>query len=53
MDAEFKRRRVAELPVGRMGTVDDVAHAAVFLADEASGFLTGQVIHASGGFVMA
>ena len=53
MDAEFKARRIAELPVGRMGTVDDVAGAAVFLAAEESGFLTGQIIHASGGFVMA
>ena len=53
MDAGFKRRRVAELPAGRMGTVDDVAHVALFLADEASSFLTGQVVHASGGLVMA
>jgi NAD(P)-dependent dehydrogenase (short-subunit alcohol dehydrogenase family) len=35
-----------------MGTVEDVAEVAVFLASEASGFLTGQVIHASGGLVV-
>jgi 3-oxoacyl-[acyl-carrier protein] reductase len=52
MTPEFKARRVQELPVRRMGTVEDVARVAVFLASEASGFLTGQIIHASGGLVM-
>ncbi|MBI4608623.1 MAG: 3-oxoacyl-ACP reductase FabG [Candidatus Rokubacteria bacterium] len=52
MTEEFKARRIQALPVRRMGTVEDVAHVAVFLASEASGFLTGQVIHASGGLVM-
>jgi len=52
MTPEFKARRIQELPVRRMGSVEDVAHVAVFLASEASGFLTGQVIHASGGLVM-
>ena len=52
MTAEFKAQRIRELPVGRMGTVEDVAEVAVFLASEASGFLTGQVIHASGGLVV-
>jgi NAD(P)-dependent dehydrogenase (short-subunit alcohol dehydrogenase family) len=49
---EFKAQRIRELPVGRMGTVEDVAEVAVFLASETSGFLTGQVIHASGGLVV-
>jgi 3-oxoacyl-[acyl-carrier protein] reductase len=52
MTPEFKARRIRELPVHRMGTVDDVAHVAVFLASAASGFLTGQIIHASGGLVI-
>jgi 3-oxoacyl-[acyl-carrier protein] reductase len=52
MTPEFKTRRIQELPVRRMGTVDDVARVAVFLASEASGFLTGQIIHASGGLVI-
>ena len=43
-------RFVQEIPVGRMGTVDDVAQAALWLADEkASGFVNGQVIDLSGG----
>jgi 3-oxoacyl-[acyl-carrier protein] reductase len=52
MTPEFKARRIQELPVRRMGTVEDVAHVAVFLASERSGFLTGQILHASGGLVM-
>jgi 3-oxoacyl-[acyl-carrier protein] reductase len=39
----------AELPVRRIGTVGDVAAACLYLASEASGFVTGQVIHVNGG----
>jgi NAD(P)-dependent dehydrogenase (short-subunit alcohol dehydrogenase family) len=40
----------AAIPVGRMGTVDDVAEAALWLADEnASGFVNGQLIDLAGG----
>jgi NAD(P)-dependent dehydrogenase (short-subunit alcohol dehydrogenase family) len=41
------------LPVRRLGDVEDVAYCAVFLAAEAAGYLTGQVLHPSGGWVMA
>jgi 3-oxoacyl-[acyl-carrier protein] reductase len=52
MTPEFKARRIKELPAGRMGSVEDVAHVVRFLASEESGFLTGQVLHPSGGLVM-
>ncbi len=52
MTPEYRARRVAELPVRRLGGVDDVAHCAVFLAAEEAGYLTGQVLHPSGGWVM-
>jgi hypothetical protein len=35
------------------GDVDDVAYCAVFRAAEAAGYLTGQVLHPSDGWVMA
>jgi len=41
-----------ETPVGRIGTVEDVAHAVAFLADENSSFITGQVLTTDGGFVV-
>jgi 2-hydroxycyclohexanecarboxyl-CoA dehydrogenase len=40
------------IPLGRLGTPDDIAAAAVFLASEAAGFITGQVIGVNGGSVL-
>ncbi|MCX7385006.1 MAG: SDR family NAD(P)-dependent oxidoreductase [Alphaproteobacteria bacterium] len=37
------------IPVQRLGTPGDVAHAAMFLADDASGFITGQTLFVCGG----
>ena len=46
-------RSVADsTPLGRWGTPDDVAGAAVFLASPAAGFITGQTINIGGGVVM-
>ncbi len=41
-----------KIPMGRMGTPDDIANAAVFLASELSGYITGQVVTVDGGMVM-
>ena len=40
---------VATIPVGRAGTADDVARAAVFLASEFDGFITGATLDINGG----
>jgi len=37
------------IPLGRFGTVDDVAEAVIFLASPDAGYITGQVIHVNGG----
>jgi 3-oxoacyl-[acyl-carrier protein] reductase len=37
------------IPLGRFGTVEDVANAVIFLASPDSGYITGQVIHVNGG----
>lgn len=45
-----KRRRVIEsVPVRRVGTTDDVAHAVAFFLDPASGYITGQTLFVCGG----
>lgn len=41
-----------ETPVGRLGTPEDVAAAAVFLAGDDARFITGQVLGVNGGFVV-
>jgi NAD(P)-dependent dehydrogenase (short-subunit alcohol dehydrogenase family) len=41
-----------QIPMGRGATPDDIANAAVFLASDISGYVTGQVLHVSGGSVL-
>jgi 2-hydroxycyclohexanecarboxyl-CoA dehydrogenase len=40
------------VPLKRVGTSEDVAPMVVFLASDAAGFITGQVISVSGGLTM-
>ena len=37
------------IPMGRMGTPEDVAHTVTFLVSKEAGYITGQVIHVNGG----
>lgn len=41
--------REKNTPLGRPGTPEDIAHAAVFLASKAAGYITGQVLYVDGG----
>ena len=43
---------VKYIPMGRMGVAEDLAGTAVFLASDASTFITGQTIHVNGGMLM-
>lgn len=51
MTPEYRTRRLAELPLRRFGSVEDVAYCAVVLAADEAGYLTGQILHPSGGWV--
>jgi 3-oxoacyl-[acyl-carrier protein] reductase len=51
-NSDFKQEVVNMTPLGRWGTPDDVAAAAVFLASDDAAFLTGQTIAVNGGVVM-
>lgn len=50
LSEEEIKQIIDETPVGRIGTGDDVAALAVFLADEKASFITGQVISVDGGY---
>ena len=47
--SEFERQLVGMTPLGRIGTPSDIARIATFLASDDSGWLTGEIILASGG----
>ncbi len=47
-----KSEMLKAIPLGRFGTVEDVANAVVFLASPLAGYITGQVIHVNGGMYM-
>ncbi len=50
MDFEdFQKAAAGQIPVRRVGRPEDVAHTASFLASEAAGFVSGQVIYVAGG----
>jgi NAD(P)-dependent dehydrogenase (short-subunit alcohol dehydrogenase family) len=40
---------VRRIPAGRLGTAEDVAHLAAWLASEEAAFITGQAINVTGG----
>jgi 3-oxoacyl-[acyl-carrier protein] reductase len=54
-DALNEKQREAILtrvPAGRLGTVEDVAAAAVYLASNEAAYVTGQTLHVNGGMAM-
>ncbi len=50
---EVKDAMIARIPLGRMGTDEEVAAAIVFLASDEAGYITGHVLDINGGMYMA
>jgi len=48
---EARQRRVARIPMGRFGEVDEVARAALFLASDDAAFITGHTLAVDGGYL--
>ncbi len=48
-DPELAEKYVALIPLGRLAQVEDIVGPAIFLASDASGFITGQTIFVDGG----
>lgn len=48
-DEEFKKGTLAKVPLGRVGMPEDIGNVALFLASDASGYVTGHALVADGG----
>lgn len=51
-DSDRTRAIIDSVPVGRLGTPDDIAHVTRFFLDEQTSFVTGQVLYACGGLTV-
>jgi 3-oxoacyl-[acyl-carrier protein] reductase len=49
---KLKTEMINHIPLGRLGNVEDVAQAAVYLASDLSGYITGHVLQVDGGMNM-
>ena len=49
---KVKQELSAQIPMERLGSADDIAHAVLFLAMERSAYITGQVLGVNGGMYM-
>jgi 3-oxoacyl-[acyl-carrier protein] reductase len=49
---EQKSKLLGAIPAGRMGTSDEIASAAVYLASDEASYVTGQTLHVNGGMAM-
>jgi 3-oxoacyl-[acyl-carrier protein] reductase len=52
MPEEVSKQFLAQVPLGRYGRVEDIVFAVLSLCSRYAGYVTGQVLHVSGGFYM-
>ncbi len=52
MNAEYREKILAQIPLGRLGNVQEVAEIACFMLSDAARYITGQVIQPDGGLAM-
>jgi 3-oxoacyl-[acyl-carrier protein] reductase len=52
MSEKAREMMISQIPLGRVGTPEDIAAAVVFLASDQAAYITGQVIHVNGGMYM-
>ncbi|MGB6384091.1 MAG: 3-oxoacyl-[acyl-carrier-protein] reductase [Terriglobales bacterium] len=52
LSEEFKQNAVKQIPLGRVGSPEDVAAAVRFLASEEASYITGHVLNVNGGLLM-
>ena len=52
LPADQRESLISQIPLGRLGDVDDIASAAVFLASPQAAYITGETLHVNGGMHM-
>jgi 3-oxoacyl-[acyl-carrier protein] reductase len=52
LGGEFKQNAVKQIPLGRVGSPEDVANAVAYLASEEASYITGHVLNVNGGLLM-
>ncbi len=52
LDANQRAMLIGQIPLGRLGAVEDVAGAVAFLASPAAAYITGATLHVNGGMLM-
>ena len=52
MNAEYREKIISQIPLGRLGNVQEVAEIACFLLSDSARYITGQVIQPDGGLAM-
>ena len=50
---EYKNQLINKIPLGKLGSPNDIANAVAFLASENAGYITGETLHINGGMLMA
>jgi 3-oxoacyl-[acyl-carrier protein] reductase len=53
LSAEQQQALTGQIPLGRLGAPEDIAHAVAYLASDQAGYVTGQELHVNGGMFMA
>jgi len=52
LDDSQREGMLGQVPLGRLGDVQDIADAVAFLASDSAGYITGETLHVNGGMLM-
>jgi 3-oxoacyl-[acyl-carrier protein] reductase len=53
LNEEQRKTLTAQVPMARLGSIDDIAAAVLFLCGPGAGYITGETLHVNGGMYMA
>jgi 3-oxoacyl-[acyl-carrier protein] reductase len=52
LNEEVKNKLLSQIPMGKIGSPDDIANTVIFLASDEAGYITGQTITVDGGRII-